>query len=97
MKVILYGRCSTAEQASEGISLEAQQAKMRAYADLYELEVVEMIVDPGESGKTLKRPGLQRALELLRNGAAEGVVIAKLDRLTRSVADWQTLIDAHFG
>jgi site-specific DNA recombinase len=34
---------------------------------------------------------------MLRRGGAEGIVIAKLDRLTRSVADWQALIDGHFG
>ena len=97
MKVILYARVSTAEQASDGISLEAQASKMEAYASLYELEVVETITDPGESAKTLKRPGLQRALALLRDGVADGLVIAKLDRLTRNVGDWQRLIDGYFG
>lgn len=97
MRVILYSRVSTAEQATDGISLEAQQAKMEAYAGLYDLEIVESVVDPGESGKTLNRPGLQRALELLRNGEADGLIITKLDRLTRSVSDWQILIDSYFN
>lgn len=97
MKVILYARVSTAEQANDGISLEAQTSKMEAYASLYDLEVVEVIVDAGESAKTLKRLGLQRALQLLRKGAAEGLVITKLDRLTRNVGDWQRLIDNYFG
>ena len=43
------------------------------------------------------RPGLQRALGLLKSGNADGLLIVKLDRLTRSVADWQALIDAYFG
>lgn len=97
MRVIAYARVSTIEQADSGISLDAQIAKMQAYARLYDLEIVETIQDPGESGKTLNRPGLQRALTLLKSGKADGVLIVKLDRLTRSIADWQDLIDAYFG
>jgi len=97
VKVVIYARVSTDEQASSGLSLKDQIDKLQAYASLYDLEVVEVIEDAGESGKTLRRPGLQRALQLLRSGAADGLLIAKLDRLTRSVSDWQTLIDQHFG
>ena len=96
MNVIAYCRVSTAEQSDSGVSLDAQQAKMRAYADLYNLTIVETIID-AESAKSLRRDGLQRALNLLRTGKADGLLIVKLDRLTRSVADWQALIDAYFG
>lgn len=85
------------EQAEGGISLDAQMAKMTAYAGLYDLEIIESVLDPGESGKTLNRPGLRRALGLLKAGKADGLLIVKLDRLTRSIADWQDLIDAYFG
>src|SRR6056297_1051724 len=97
MKVILYCRVSTREQADSGLSLEAQRAKLTAYADLYDLEVVAVIEDAGESAKSLKRPGLQRALTMLRRGEADGLAVVKLDRLTRNVGDWQRLIDDHFG
>lgn len=97
MKIILYARVSTREQADTGISLEAQIAKLTAYAELYDLQVVEVVTDAGESAKSLKRPGLQRALSILKNGDADGMAVLKLDRLTRSVADWQHLIDNHFG
>lgn len=97
MKVIGYIRVSTDEQTSSGQSLDAQKAKLEAYASLYELELVEVIVDAGQSGKTLNRDGLRQVLAMLRAGKAEGLAIAKLDRLTRSVADWQTLIDGYFG
>ena len=96
MNVIAYCRVSTAEQSDSGVSLDAQQTKMRAYADLYNLTIVETIID-AESAKSLRRDGLQRALNLLRTGKADGLLIVKLDRLTRSVADWQALIDAYFG
>ena len=70
---------------------------MRAYAGLYDLTIVETVIDADESRKPLHRAGLQRALGLLKAGKADGLLIVKLDRLTRSVADWQALIDAYFG
>ena len=97
MRVVCYCRVSTADQADSGISLEAQVAKMQAYAALYDLTIVEVITDAGESAKTLNRPGLQSALAMLKAGKADGLLIVKLDRLTRSIADWQDLIDAYFG
>lgn len=97
MKVIGYVRVSTEEQATDGVSLAAQKAKLAAYAALYDLELVEIIEDAGQSGKTLDRPGLQRALAMIHKGQANGLLIAKLDRLSRSVVDWNTLIDGYFG
>jgi DNA invertase Pin-like site-specific DNA recombinase len=97
MRVIGYTRVSTDEQADKGLSLAAQRAKIEAYCQLYELELVEVIEDAGQSGKTLKRAGLQQGLTMLRKGKADGVVIAKLDRLTRSVVDGGTLIADYFG
>lgn len=97
MKVVGYIRVSTEEQASDGVSLAAQREKLIGYSKLYDLELVEIIEDAGQSGKTLNRPGLQRALAMIRKGQADGLVIAKLDRLSRSVVDWNTLIDGYFG
>jgi site-specific DNA recombinase len=97
MRVIGYVRVSTEEQATGGVSLAAQREKLVAYAKLYDLELVEVVDDAGESAKSLNRPGLQRALGQIRKGNAAGLLIAKLDRLTRSVADWQVLIDGYFG
>lgn len=97
MKVVGYIRVSTEEQATSGQSLDAQRAKAEAYAGLYDLEVIDVVEDAGVSAKTLKRSGLERALDILASGEADGLVIAKLDRLTRSVADWQKLIGDYFG
>lgn len=96
MRVAAYARVSTEEQASEGVSLAAQREKLIAYAKLYDLEVIEVIEDAGQSAKTLKRAGLRRALKLLRCGGADGLLVAKLDRLTRSVADLAKLIAEYF-
>lgn len=97
MRAIGYVRISHEESARDGVSLAAQEAKIRAYAELYGVELVEVIVDAGISAKNLKRPGLQRALAMLDAGEADGLVIAKLDRLTRSVSDWASLIEGYFG
>lgn len=97
MKVIGYVRVSTEEQSAEGVSLAAQEAKIRAYAALYDLDLIEVIIDAGQSAKSLKRPGLTRALGLLKAGKAGGMVIAKLDRLSRNVSDFNSLIEGYFG
>ena len=94
MRVLGYGRGSTSEQE---ITIDLQKEKVASYCATYNLHLVEMIVDPGESAKTLDRPGLTRALDLLRDGQASGMVIFKLDRLTRSVKDLGHLLDEYFG
>jgi len=96
MKVIGYARVSTDEQAKSGLGLEAQIAKIRSYADLFELTVTEIVIDDGISGKNLKRPGLIKAIRAIKAGEAEGMLVAKLDRLTRNVADLGTLVQNVF-
>ena len=96
-KTIAYLRVSTDKQADKGISLEAQQDKAKAYASLYDLDLVEVIIDAGESAKTLERPGLQRALSMLKTGQADALLVVKLDRLTRSVVDLGKLIETYFA
>jgi DNA invertase Pin-like site-specific DNA recombinase len=95
-RAIAYVRVSTDKQADHGVSLEAQQAKVRAYASLYDLDLVDVVVDAGASAKSLDRPGLARVLALVESGAVDAVVVCKLDRLTRSVADLGTLVDRYF-
>ena len=96
MKVVAYVRVSTEEQASHGVSLAAQEAKLRSYCELYDHELVEVVVDAGQSAKSLNRPGLQQALGMLRRGEAQGLLVLKLDRLTRSVRDLGELLETYF-
>jgi DNA invertase Pin-like site-specific DNA recombinase len=91
-----YVRVSTEEQASEGVSIEVQSDKLRQYAALYDIDLVDIVVDAGGSAKTLKRAGLQRVLAALKAGEATALLIAKLDRLTRSVVNLGQLIDEYF-
>lgn len=97
MNAVAYIRVSTDKQAEQGVSLDVQEAKIRMYAELYGIELVEVIVDDGASAKSLARDGLSRALALLEAGRADGLVVCKLDRLTRSVRDLGDLIDRYFG
>ena len=92
MKAVGYVRVSTEKQADFGVSLEAQTEKVRAMAVVQGAELVEILTDAGESAKSLNRPGMARLMSLVDAGAVDTVIIAKLDRLTRSVADLAELL-----
>lgn len=96
IRVVMYCRVSTARQADEGISLEAQQSNCMTYAKLYGLEVVASYVDAGASAKDLSRPQLRRALDHIERENLSGILIAKLDRLTRSLRDLMSLTENEF-
>src|ERR1700733_6604891 len=96
-RVIGYVRVSTEQQADGGVSLDAQRAKLTAYALAMDLDLLEVVVDAGASAKSLARPGLQRALAALDAGAADGLLVCKLDRLTRSVRDLGELVERYFA
>jgi DNA invertase Pin-like site-specific DNA recombinase len=96
-KVVCYTRVSTDQQADGGVSLDAQRAKLTAYGAALDLEIVAIVEDAGISAKTLRRPGLQRALAMLEAGEADALLVVKLDRLTRSVRDLGELIERYFA
>lgn len=93
MTAIGYVRVSTDKQAGQGVSLEAQAAKIRAMAVVHGAELIDIIVDGGESAKSLQRPGMERLLTLVESRKVQSVIVAKLDRLTRSVKDLCTLLE----
>jgi len=93
-KAIGYIRVSTEEQARDGLSLEAQTAKLAAYGAVADLDLVSVQTDAGISGKSAaNRPGLQAALKALAAGEADALVVVKLDRLSRSTIDTLDLVD----
>ena len=96
-RAVAYIRVSTDKQVEHGVSLEAQRAKLEAYATLYEIDLVAVEVDAGLSAKTLERPALQRSLTMLRTGHADAILVVKLDRLTRSVRDLGELVEGYFA
>lgn len=75
------------EQAAHGISLDAQRAKIEAYALTKDLELVGIVEDAGKSAKDLKRPGVQQILKMARRKEVGAVIIVKLDRIFRCAVD----------
>lgn len=95
-RVIGYLRVSTDDQKEKGVSIEAQRAKVQGYAAIYDLELVD-VIDEAASASTLERPGLKWALGRIARGDADGLLVAKLDRLTRSVVDLGMLVAGPFA
>ncbi|WP_314095927.1 recombinase family protein [Microbacterium foliorum] len=93
--MIGYLRVSTEEQASSGLGLDAQREAIQRYADAHGWNVV-WYVDEGLSAKSLARPQLQAALTRLhvlpKRRDVDGIVVAKLDRLSRSVHDFSGIL-----
>src|SRR4051812_9447763 len=88
MKVIGYTRVSTREQAEDGLSLNTQRAAIDAECERRGWTLVDVIEDAGYTGRDDDRPGLQRALAMLaKRNRPQGIVVARLDRLTRSLKD----------
>jgi site-specific DNA recombinase len=91
MKAVGYIRVSTTTQADEGVSLEMQAAKVRAWADLNGAELLDVVADEGLSAKNANRPGLVRAIQLAKQHKA-ALVIYSLSRLSRSTRDTLELV-----
>ena len=96
LRAVGYVRVSTDQQAMEGVSLDAQQVRIRAHCVSQEIELIDIVIDEGFSAKSLDRPGIKRALAMLTSNQANAIVVVKLDRLTRSVKDLGYLCDSYF-
>jgi site-specific DNA recombinase len=96
MRVALYVRVSTKEQAEEGYSIGAQLEKMRLYCRSKEWIIVDEYVDPGESGGDMNRPALQKLIADCSNNIFDMILVYKLDRLSRSQKDTLYLIEEVF-
>ncbi len=87
-----YVRVSTDLQVSEGVSIDAQSEKIKAYCKLHDVVLSGIYKDEGLSAMSLERPGLKSALAMLERGRANTLLVVKLDRLTGSLLDLDTLI-----
>src|SRR5262245_39896621 len=92
MQVVGYVGVSTSEQASSGAGLEAQRRAIIAECKRRGWHLVETLEDAGYSARDLRRPGIQEALKALEAGKASALVVAKLDRLSRSMLDFSKLM-----
>ena len=89
----LYIRVSTEDQAREGFSLPEQEKRLRAMCEYKGYEIYKVYEDAGISAKTgNSRPGFEELLQDIRDKKCNTIVVLKLDRLTRSVYDWENII-----
>ena len=85
-RAILYARVSTDEQAKSGYSLAQQLEALRGYAAREGYEVLEEVSDPGQSGASLERPGMDRVRDLVAGGGVSVVLAQDRDRFAREPA-----------
>ena len=93
MRAIIYARVSTEEQEEKGYSLNAQVEACENYAKSRGWEVVMMYKETGSGKKAETREKLMRALSFLKEGGADMLIVWRLDRLTRSIMDFQKLVE----
>jgi site-specific DNA recombinase len=89
--VILYARVSTDEQARSGYSLAQQLEALREYATREGYRVLEEVSDPGQSGASLERPGMDRVRDLVAAGGVSVVLAQDRDRIAREPAYYYLL------
>ena len=85
--MIAYTRVSTTDQQDNGFSLDAQADAIQSYAKAMDLNIAQVIQEQG-SAKDLSRPLLVAALGQVEAGEAAGIIVLRLDRLSRSMRDF---------
>lgn len=94
VRAIGYLRVSTREQADSGAGLMAQQCAIESECARRGWDLIEIATDAGASGKSLRgRPALASAIGSVEQGQADCLMVAKVDRLSRSLMDFATLMD----
>ena len=85
----IYTRVSTDMQALEGESLDEQEQRLKNYCNMRELKVQKVYREEGKSGKNLERPQFTELIKDIVKGKIDTVVIKKIDRLSRSIIDFE--------
>jgi len=93
VRAVGYARVSTEEQAESGAGILAQLAVIEGEVERRGWELIRNVDVDNASGKRMNRPGLASALASLTNGHADVLVVAKLDRLSRSMLDFCLLLE----
>lgn len=93
-RLVVYARVSTDEQAEHGVSLAAQEARLPTFIEAHGDRCVASFNDAASGAvKPERRPGLASALALVSSGQADGIVVTKLDRISRSTIDTLQLLE----
>lgn len=93
MRVLGYIRVSTEDQVESGAGLSAQKQAIEQACAQSGYDLVDFVTDEGVSAKDLVRPGIAELMERLEDRDADALMVAKLDRLSRSVLDFAGLIE----
>lgn len=96
MKVGIYPRVSTQEQAREGYSIGEQIERLQKYCEAKDWTIYKTYTDAGFSGANMNRPGLQQLIKDVESNNIDMVLVYKLDRLSRSQKDTLYLIEDVF-
>jgi site-specific DNA recombinase len=92
--IALYIRVSTDDQANEGVSLEEQEERLKAYCKAHAwTSEVKVYNDDGYSAKDLNRPELRNLIQDVKDGLVSKIIITKLDRMSRKLLDLLNLIE----
>ena len=91
MKVAIYLRVSTTEQAKEGYSLGAQLERLRNYCRAREWDIVKEYVDDGHSGRSIKRPAYQKMMS--EKDEWDMILVVKMDRIHRNSKNFMEMMD----
>lgn len=90
--VDLYIRVSTERQAREGDSLEEQEAELKRFCEFRNFRIHQVYIEKGKSGGTTNRPEYQKLIRDIKSKKVNAVVVKKLDRLSRSLLDFENLM-----
>lgn len=98
LRVALYIRVSTEEQALHGDSIEAQKQALIEYAKKNQYKIIDYYIDDGFTATSLKRPSLQRLLKDVQEDKIDLIIFTKIDRWSRGVRNYykiQDVLDNH--
>jgi len=87
----LYSRVSTEDQSRFGHSLDEQDEKLRQLCDYKDYEIYKVYREEGVSAKNMERPKFQEMIQDMKKGKINKIVVYKLDRLTRSIKDLESI------
>ncbi len=87
----LYPRVSTEDQSRYGHSLDEQEDRLKKLCDYKEYKIYKIYREEGVSAKSMKRPKFQEMIEDMKSGKINKIIVYKLDRLTRSIQDLESI------
>lgn len=90
--VSLYIRVSTDRQAKKGDSLEEQESELKKFCDYRNFQIRKIFIERGKFGGNTNRPEYQKLVKDIKSGKIKAIVVKKLDRLSRSLLDFEALM-----